>query len=391
MSDPMTTVGAGAAGASGRESSPEQPPRRPPRASVRPVAFPWHRVPFLALALLALLAGLDAATLLLGLPAPVTTTRLPQVHGPLMVIGFVGTLIALERAVALRRRSGFAAPAALGAGALLLVTPLPLWAGQVLLVAGAAALVALYVPLWRRRPDDAVLVQALGAVLALGATLLWLGGVDVSVLLPWLVGFVVLTIGGERLELARVHMGADQGARLVLLAGLLSAAVVGTTLWRAAYPVLGLALLALAGWLASRDVARRTIRSSGLPRFTAACLLAGYAWLMVAGAVWAVSGAVLSGPAYDVVIHSTFLGFTISMILAHAPVILPAILRRPLPYHPAMLGPAGLLQASLLVRLWLGDALGWPLAWQLGGLLNVVALLGFVLVAAWAGLAGGAS
>ena len=34
------------------------------------------------------------------------------------------------------------------------------------------------------------------------------------------------------------------------------------------------------------DVARRTVRSSGLPRFMAGCLLAGYAWLVVAGAAF---------------------------------------------------------------------------------------------------------
>src|SRR5690606_4821188 len=72
-------------------------------------------------AAIALLAGLDAALLLLGLPAPVTTERLPQVHGVVLVLGFVGTLIALERATAWGRRIGFAAPALLGAGAVLLV------------------------------------------------------------------------------------------------------------------------------------------------------------------------------------------------------------------------------------------------------------------------------
>src|SRR5690606_2490550 len=41
---------------------------------------------------LALLAGLDAGMLLLGLPAPVTTDRLPEVHGMLLALGFVGTL-----------------------------------------------------------------------------------------------------------------------------------------------------------------------------------------------------------------------------------------------------------------------------------------------------------
>ena len=39
------------------------------------------------------------------------------------------------------------------------------------------------------------------------------------------------------------------------------------------------ALLGLAIWLMAFDIARRTIAASGLSRYMAACLLAGYAWL----------------------------------------------------------------------------------------------------------------
>jgi hypothetical protein len=342
------------------------------------------RLPFLLPAGLAVLAGLDAALMLLGLPAPVSADRLPDVHGMLLVLGFVGTLIALERAVALGHRAGYLAPGLLGAGAVALVTPVPLAAGRALLLAGTVALVAVYVPLWRRQRDDAVLVQSLGAVLAVGAATLWLGGVAVPVLLPWLVGFITLTIAGERLELARIAMGERAGGVLVALAATLVAAVTASVLWPASVPALGLALLALVGWLAVHDVARHTVRTDGLPRFMALGLLAGYFWLGVAGSVWLLRGAVLEGPAYDVVVHAAFLGFTISMVMAHAPVILPAVLRRRLAYHPVLLGPLVLLHASLALRLWVGDALGHPLAWQAGGVLNIVALLGFLATAAWA-------
>jgi hypothetical protein len=302
----------------------------------------------------------------------------------LLVFGFVGTLVSLERAVALRRRAGFLAPGLLGAGGLLLVSPLPLEAGQGALLLGTAAMVGVYVPLWRRQEDDAVLAQAFGAVLGTGATALWLGGVPVSHLLPWLAGFVVLTIAGERLELARVAMGPRAGDRLLLLCAAVVGGVVASLLWPAVgHPLLGIALLALVGWLAAHDVARRLVRTSGLTRFMAASMLAGYVWLAVAGATWALGGPAYDGPRYDVVIHAVFLGFTISMIMAHAPVILPAVVRRPLPYHPALLAPAGLLQVSLLLRLWCGDGYGLDLARRTGGVLNVVALLGFVAVAAW--------
>ncbi|MFC5996506.1 hypothetical protein ACFQE5_20070 [Pseudonocardia hispaniensis] len=358
------------------------------RPSPRPgTALPWRRAGFLLPAGLALLAGLDAAVLLLGLPAPVTTDRLPAVHGMLLVLGFVGTLVALERAVAGAHPAGFTAALALGIGGVLLLSPAPIIAGRVALCVGSLALIGTYVPLWRRQRDDAVLVQAFGAVLAAGAALLWLADVEVAVLLPWLVGFVVLTIGGERLELARLAMGPRAAAGFLAVSVVLVGGIVATLLWPpVGYPLLGCALLAVVAWLGAHDVARRTITSTGLPRFIAGCLLAGYGWLGVAGAIWLVGGAAPDGARYDAVVHAVFLGFTISMIMAHAPVILPAVLRRPLPYHPVMLVPAVLLHLSLVVRLWAGDAFGIRPAWQAGGLLNVTALLLFVAVAIWSAL-----
>jgi hypothetical protein len=343
-----------------------------------------RRIFFLIPAGVALLAGLNAGLLLLGIPAPVTTDRMPDAHGMVMVLGFVGTVIALERAVALRRRAGFAAPVLLGAGGLLVISSVPLRLGQMALAAGAAALVLVYIPLWRRQREDSVLVQAFGAVLATGGALLWLGGMPVARLLPWLAGFMVLTIAGERLELARVILLASATVgQLLGLAALITLATVLTLLWPVVgYPLLGLSLLALVGWLVVHDVARRTIRAKGLTRFMAGCLLAGYVWLAVAGAIWVLIGAATDGPAYDAVIHSVFLGFTMSMIMAHAPVILPAVLRCRLPYHPVMIAPPVLLHVSLFLRLAVGDARGLDLARQIGGALNVVALLGFVVITA---------
>jgi len=345
-----------------------------------------RRLVFLIPAGVALLAGLDAGLLLLGLPAPVTTAQLPDAHGIVMVLGFVGTVIALERAVALRRRLGFAAPALLGVGGLLVTTAAPLRLGQTALAAGSAALVLVYIPLWRRQRDDSVLIQAFGAVLATGGALLWLGGMPVARLLPWLAGFVVLTIAGERLELSRVTLLASSTVRqLTGLAATITFATVVTLLWPVVgYPLLGLSLLSLVWWLMVHDVARRTIRAKGLPRFMAGCLLSGYVWLAVAGGIWVLVGPVTDGPAYDGVIHAVFLGFTMSMIMAHAPVILPAVLRCRLPYHPVMIAPPVLLHTSLLLRLCVGDAHGVDLARQVGGALNVVALLAFAVITAGA-------
>lgn len=344
----------------------------------------------LAAAGFALIAGLDAALMLAGLPAPFTSDRLPQVHGVLLSLSFVGTLIALERAIALASRWAFIAPALLAAGGLLLVSDAPIVVGKAVQLAGATALVLVYVPLWRRQRDNAVLVSALGAVLAIGASILWIGELTVPLVLPWLAGFVVLTITGERLELARIAMPPTAERALLACAGGLMVGAAASVLWPHVGVVMyGVMLLALVVVLVRHDVARRTVRSRGLARFMGTSMLGAYAWLAVAGLVWAVGGPALDGPRYDTVIHSVFLGFTFSMIMAHAPVILPAVTRRDLPYHPVLWVPLIGLHLSLLIRVAVGDAFGLSVSWRVGSMAGVVTLLLFVATAAGATLIAG--
>ena len=331
---------------------------------------------------LAMLAGIDAGLTLLGVWSPVHSGRLSEAHGVLMVLGFVGTLIALERAVALGKPWGYTAPALMGAGAIAILVPAAERGALAAILIGTTVLCLVYVPLWQRQRDHAVLVSALGAVLAAGSALLILGGTEVAIALPWLAGFLILTIAGERLELARLAMPPTAGIYLVALAFTIMLAVPATTLWpRAGAALLGLTILALVAWLASYDVARRTVRGAGLPRFAGASMLAGQMWLAVAGGIWLVAGQPHEGAAYDAVVHAVFLGFTISMIMAHAPTILPAVTKLPLPYRPEMWIPWLLLQVSLAVRLWGGDALGNDTAREIGGAGNAAALLLFFAVA----------
>ena len=142
--------------------------------------------------------------------------------------------------------------------------------------------------------------------------------------------------------------------------------------------VLGAALLVVVAALLRVDVARKMLRGKGLPRFSAACLLAGYAWLAVAGGILLLVPDPLAGGGYDAVVHAVFLGFTMSMIFAHAPVILPAVLRRPLPYRPVLYAPLALLHASLLVRVGIGDGTGWEPVWRWAGVGNVVMAVALV-------------
>ncbi len=347
---------------------------------VRP---PARRAWFLLPAGVCLLAGLNAALRLIGAPAPIESARLATMHGPLMVLGFLGTLISLERAVALRQAWGYAGPLLLGSGGLALVAPLPRTVGQWLLVLGCAATFLVYARLWQRQEDYPTACQMVAMTFALCAALLWTR-VEVAAIVPWFAGFLVLTIAAERVELARLTLPAEAGRLLLGAATGLLAAATASLLWPGiGGRLFGGVLLVLVGWLVRHDVARRTVRSTGLPRYAAVALLAGYAWLAVAGAVWLVAGQPASEQIYDVVIHATFLGFAMSMVMAHAAVILPAVLRRPLPYTPAMWIPLVLLHAGLIARVAVGDAFTLRGPWVVGSVVNVLALLALPMVAAY--------
>jgi hypothetical protein len=347
--------------------------------SARPaIAVRW-RLPLLAGGAVALLGGLYAALVLLGVVVPDTRTGLGQAHGPVMVFGFVGTLVALERAIALGARWALLAPACGAVGALTLLAGIPALTGRLLLAIAAVIMLGIYAALWRRQNSVALLAQAAGAFCWYAATVLWLGGFAINQTVPWLAGFVVLTIAGERLELAQINAFGVVARRWFVAAA--AGVMIGATaslLWpRGGTRLWGLALLGMVAWLAVFDVARRTVRANGLPRYVAAGLLTGYAWLAVAGLLWAGAGLVTDGPGYDAVTHAVFLGFTMSMIFAHAPVILPAVMGRPLPYGPLLYVPLVVLHLSVLARLGAGDGAGLIAVWRWAGVAGEIAVVGF--------------
>lgn len=351
------------------------------------------RFALLALGGACLLTGLLAGLALLGLPVPVSVERFADVHGQLMLVGFLGTVICLERAVAVRRPWAYLAPMGTGLGGLALLTYLPAIIGLSLQAAGLAVLVLCYAAIWRRAPSQAVAIQWLGAFLGVGGAVLWVGGVPTGAVFPWWAGFLVLTIVGERVELARVA-APPPGAIRVLMG--LALAVAGSAAASILWPtpgteVFGASILGVVAWLARYDVATRLVRSRGLPRYIAVNLLLGMAWLGVAGVVWvltgpasdgaAIDGAAFDGAAFDIVIHAAGLGFALSMVLAHAPVILPAVLLRPLPYRPVLYAATIVLQVTLTARVF-ADVRSAEAAWQVAGVGNVIALLLFVTTAA---------
>jgi hypothetical protein len=140
----------------------------------------------------------------------------------------------------------------------------------------------------------------------------------------------------------------------------------------------GAAMILLALWLLRYDVARYTVRKSGLTRFMAICLLTGYGWLGLSGLLSLFFGGVMAGFYYDAVLHAVFVGFVISMIFAHAPIIFPAIAGKAVPFRSVFYLHLALLHLSLLLRV-SSDLIGWLPGRQWGGLFNVVAILLFMV------------
>ncbi|MCC6526828.1 MAG: hypothetical protein IT373_29535 [Polyangiaceae bacterium] len=366
------------------------PGPRPEPARRGPGAIVWLLPPVAV----ALVTGVWAGLVRLGWELPSPGASAVGAHGPLLASGFFGALIAVERAAALagaaaqgprwRHAWALGAPLAASVGSLGLALGMPAAVATGLLVGAAVLFTGASLVVLARQRTLFNAVMALGACSwVAGNLVLALPGGTVPAAAPFWVGLLALTIAGERLELMRVRRPPQSA--VLALGGLALALVaslgVGAFAAEIGARLTGGALVALAAWMLAFDVARRTIRVPGLTRFTALALLLGHVWLGVAGAVGLVAGALYAGPTYDAALHAAFLGFAFSMVLGHAPIVLPALSGVRLRFRLRAYVPLALLHGSLVLRV-LGDATGsaWARAW--GGVGNALALAAFIATTA---------
>jgi hypothetical protein len=333
----------------------------------------------------ALIGGLSTGLARLGWDMSLPNRDWLMLHGALMICGFLGTLIGLERAVALAGRfpASVIVPAVNAVGTVgLLLFPQSVFP-KLIITLSSAGFVGLFVVMYRLHPSRDVVIMALGAVSWLVGNVFWASGSMIYEVVHLWTAFLILTIIGERLELSRVRrLPHAAEAQLIGAVGVYLMGVFLTLIkLDLGIRILGFGAVLIAIWLLYYDIAGRTIRQKGLPRFIASCLLTGYLWLFVGGlmAIW--KGAIYAGVDYAMVLHAFLLGFVFSMIFGHAPIIIPALTGLQVKYTPIFYGHLILLHVTLTYRMY-GNLVLDMTARRYGGLLNVVAILLFMGVMA---------
>jgi hypothetical protein len=245
-------------------------------------------------------------------------------------------------------------------------------------VAGAAFSLNVGILLYRHRTlPFAVAMPA--ALCLLIAGVVWLNGGGISRVVPFWIAFLALTIVAERLDILRFQTFTPVmlAAGLASLALIVAGPVVSLVDSDNGARVLGLGLILAAAWLLRRDIALRTVRTDGLARFAAAGVLSAYGWLVAGGLLLVVWGLGSSSLQYDAVIHAFFIGFVFSAIMAHEPIIAPAVTGLPFAYTPLLYAPLAVLNSGLVLRV-IADVAEASGARRWAGMIQAIAILVFL-------------
>ncbi len=341
----------------------------------------YHNIPFILFSIILMLTGIWSGLVRLGWQWPQPQGNFVLLHGVLMVEGFLGTLIGLERAVGIKKLWGYSAPFFTAVGTVLyFLFPEVPFGGAFLITLGSLVLTLIFVKLISIHKEAALWVMAFGTLVWFIGNIFWMAGTAIPFIVPWWAGFLIITIAGERLELTKFLNISENKKRVFIsyFGFLLLGIIIYTFRPEIGARIFGMVNILIAAWLFQNDIARRTIRLDGLTRFIAASLISGYFWLGFSGLLSLVYGGVLGGMTYDAVWHTIFLGFVFSMIFGHAPIIFPAVLQVKILYKRLFYVPLILLHLSLVLRV-AGDILVNPFMREWGGMLNGITILLFFI------------
>lgn len=330
------------------------------------------RLPFLFIAACSLITGLWSGLSRLG-----WDLNLPQSgmhHGAIMVGGFLGTLISLEKILPLKRKILFLIPSLSGISLIFFIAGFPLVAWLCLLAAslGLSLVFACYL---RREKSIIYLLMLSGGICWLIGNFVLLSERLYPLAFPWWLGFALFVITSERLELMKFLPVSDRTKNMLIALLLLYVLGVLLSFHGTGSLISGAALVGISVWLMRFDLIGISIRKSGLTKFVAIALLCGYVSMLFTGIfVFALDNQPM---AYDAVVHMFFLGFVSSMIFAHGPIILPGVLGVSIkPYHRILYLWLTLLHLSWLIRATADLYLHFEIR-QYSGWITAMAIIGY--------------
>lgn len=314
------------------------------------------RLPLMLFAFTNLLIGMMAGLIRIGWNFSMSSIAIH--HGAIMVGGFLGTLILLEKVIPLKKKILMALPV-VNAFSLIMIVPGFYYIGQILLVIGAVGLLVVFIVYFRKQPGDlSIMLMIAGACCQLIGHIVLIRKEFYPLVFPWWMGFILFVIVGERVELSKFLPVTQRNK--YLLVSFLILFLIGIVLpfHGPGKYLSGISLIFIALWLLRHDIISIGIKKEGLTKFSAAALMAGCLSLTLTG-VFLISLPDLPF-AYDAIVHTFFLGFGFSMIFAHGPIILPGVLGLNVkPYHPLLYIPLAAMILSLILRL-LGDTMVLP-------------------------------
>jgi hypothetical protein len=293
----------------------------------------FKAIHLLPLVFLSLVLGISGGWIRLGeVSIPIAEAGI--YHGLIMTGGFLGTLISIERAMVMEKKTWLIIPLLTGSSMfafLLGYSDL----GLFLLMAGSLGLSLIMHLQTLKHPKFHTALLYGGAVSwFIGNFLAWQTGL-IAGGSTWWIGFLLFTIVGERLELSQ-FLPVPSWSRNALKS-LLALFTLGLIIpfHSRGNEIMGISALLISAWMLVFDMAKVASKKSGQFRYIGIGLRIGYVWLGIHGLI--LLGMESHALYYDLMLHTFFLGFTFSMIWAHAPIIFPTIFGlRETPFHPIL-------------------------------------------------------
>lgn len=341
------------------------------------MAVKKERIPILLFALTCLLAGIWSGLTRMGW----TLTALPIAphHGAIMVGGFLGTLIALEKIIPINKKYLYAIPVLNALSVVFFFAGYPNVSAWIL-VFSSASLFFVFLYYFRTQRSLIYVLMLIGSACWFVGNVLLLTKWFYPLAFPWWLAFALFIITAERLEVMKFLPVTKLDKTILVGLLILFAAGVVVSFHGMGNLFCGSSLVGIALWLLRYDMIAINWKKHGIQKFVAIALLLGYTSLLLTGVFFlSLSDQWLT---YDAIVHSFFIGFVFSMIFAHGPMILPGVMGISItPFSRSLYVWLTILHASWLMRI-AGDILLEMDARKISGLLSGLAIIGYFITMA---------